>query len=196
MRRCAPIKAAPTYPGNLRAMSSDPTGPPQRPTPARARGQGARKPGPARPASVRETRVASGGATEKERTGKPPSARSLTRTSQADVGPGAEVTALTLRSLDPPRTVRVLGAGGSAAPGAVPILLLGFWAVGSEEPEPEREVWAVARSLTELSSRALEALWARSVVPKPRDMTPPPPQRPRRRGGRGGRGGTGRRGGR
>lgn len=106
------------------------------------------------------------------------------------------MTALTLCALDPPRTVRVLGAGGGAAPGAVPILLLGFWLPDSEELEPEREVWAVARSLAELSSRTLESLWERSVVPKPKDIVSPPPARPRRRPGRrGGRGGSGRRGG-
>lgn len=162
-------------------MSPDSDGPSRPPEPVRGRRGGAR-----RPESAGEPKPA-----------RPPSARSLSSTPEPASEAGTEVTALTLYALDPPRTVRVLGAGGGAAAGAVPILLLGFWPPDSEEPEPEREVWAVARSLAELSSRTLESLWARSVVPKPKDMDSPPPVRPRRRPGRrGGHGGSGRRGGR
>ena len=70
-------------------------------------------------------------------------------------------------------TVRVTGRSGASSGSPAPLLLLGFWASGSSEGPPEREVMTVGRLLADLTPAQLESALERS-------REPPEPDRPRR----------------
>lgn len=72
------------------------------------------------------------------------------------VEPDTEEVVLTLEGTE--WVARVLGRAGGARKGAVPLLLVGFWPVGSDLG-PQGEAFVVARTLADAPIHALKRAW-------------------------------------
>lgn len=67
---------------------------------------------------------------------------------------------------------RPLGRSGRA--GSPPLLLIGFWRVGTEEADHERESLVVARDLGDVGEDALRSAWNDGREPPAPPGAPPP----------------------
>lgn len=92
----------------------------------------------------------------------PTPARALAKTTSPDASLEPDATEASVEVENETWTVRVLGRSGGSRDGATPLLLLGFWAPGSEDTDHGREVLTVGRRLGELSDFDLRAAHGRS----------------------------------
>lgn len=97
----------------------------------------------------------------------PPAPVSASAPARAASGGDPEVREVALEAGGACWKVRVLGRSGSSETRSPPLLLLGFWAQGSDEGEPAREATVVARDLAELSIDRLEEAFVTSSPPRP-----------------------------